>query len=330
MKIYPTLITLFIISIHALHSLALTPIPPEPHIVWRLICDLNNPPDDHGHGDIDYSFSVSASEITNVQFALFLNHVATKSDKHKLYHPKMAIERTYNEKTKEYMYTPSATKWNHPVTYIDTPTAMRYVNWLENGKPDTFEHPQDLDDATEKGTYELSKNITGLSYKIRKPESRFALINLDEWTKIAYYNEKNTYNYYIDQNLPSSDTLKADLNCCGISKNLKDYHELPQEGKYEISGLSGNALEILEDYIPAGTYYKKYSDETNPAPTGGRFVRGGAYNIPETTQRSYLHRSHYKVRGECENCRDHAENIGFRIIYRYPTNFFCTIDNEEL
>lgn len=313
------------------NALGLQPIPPDIYIQWQLICDLNNPPDDHGHGDIDYAFSVSLSEITNAQYAMFLNDVANTSDKHHLYHPKMAIQKTYDNHKKIYIYTPLIEDWNKPVTYIDTPTAMRYVNWLENGKPDTFKRPQDLDDATEKGTYELSKNISGLSHKIRKNDSRFALINLDEWIKAAYYDPiQKTYHSYIGGDKAPETAIMEKLNCCHTNTQLVDSHKLPSEGAYHIKGLSGNALEILEDYIPAGTAYKKYNDEANPAPTGGRFVRGSAYDIPESTIRSYLHRSHYKVRGECNDCRDHAHNTGFRIIYRYPTDLFCKNWDEEL
>ncbi len=293
-----------------------------------LVCDLDNPADSQGHGDIEYPFAVSQTEITNAQYAQFLNAVANTSDKYALYHPKMAIERT--EKNHQYTYKPQKNAEKHPVTYIDAPTAMRFVNWLENGRPNKFKKPQDLDDATEVGTYKLKGQITGLSYNIRQEDSHYALINLDEWTKLAYYEPETRHFYdYSDNALPNDKEAIA-LNCCGKGNHLVNSYSLDEEAAYGAKGLSGNALEILEDFIPAGTFYKKYDDQSKSPTAGGRYVRGSAYDIPESSQRSYLHRAKYKVRPEGAASREELYNVGFRIVYIYEDDAICDHAHDEL
>lgn len=303
---------------------------PDNFISMNIICDTYNPADDQGHGDIDYAFAIGETEITNTQYSAFLNAVANVTDKHALYHEKMSITRNQDAKTKKFTYKADPQAEHNPVTYVDAPAAMRFVNWLENGRPTTFPKPQDLDDATEVGTYKLQVQITGLSSSIRQYGTHYALVNLDEWTKAAYYNpEAKSFNNYTDSALPSTSEAKA-LNCCNKGHKLVNGSNLPEEGAYSLKGLSGNALELLEDFIPAGTFFKKYYDQKQPAPTGGRFVRGSAYDILEKSDCSYLHRSKYKVRGEGAEARKSFHNVGFRVVYIYSDDAICEDTHDEL
>jgi formylglycine-generating enzyme required for sulfatase activity len=100
-------------------------------------------------GKVDYYYNISKYETTYGQYAEFLNAVA-KSDPHGLFNPGMqqdlllnGITRTGVDGNYSYSVAPSTGSpltqntegsENKPVTYVNYLDAIRFANWMHNGK----------------------------------------------------------------------------------------------------------------------------------------------------------------------------------------------------
>lgn len=59
-------------------------------IPFSLVGDIDNSPARNNHGAVNYEYEISTFEITNSQYCVFLNSVATKdNDKYQFYSPIM-------------------------------------------------------------------------------------------------------------------------------------------------------------------------------------------------------------------------------------------------
>lgn len=130
-------------------------------------------------GGVDYEFKIGAFEVTNGEYAAFLNSVAFAEDPHGLFDPLMSsglggIIRL--ETDDGYEYVVSSGRGQRPVNYIDLASAMRYCNWLHNGAA--------VGADTENGAYRMSNALK------RNASARYFLPNEDEWRKAAYYDPK--------------------------------------------------------------------------------------------------------------------------------------------
>ncbi|MEX0321452.1 MAG: SUMF1/EgtB/PvdO family nonheme iron enzyme [Puniceicoccaceae bacterium] len=139
------------------------------------------------HGAVGYDYYITTYEVTNAQYASFLNAVASVTDPYQLYNTLMdgtltgGISRTGTAGS--YSYAPLAGKENNPVTMVNWWDAARFANWLTNGQGSG---------DTETGVY----NLGGVLYPINSSVSRdatafanggVAIPNLDEWYKAAFY-----------------------------------------------------------------------------------------------------------------------------------------------
>lgn len=130
-------------------------------------------------GGVDYDYRIAAHEVTNAQYAEFLNAKAA-SDPHGLYNPNMAnfnggITRSGNDGS--YSYSAIAGREAMPVNYVSLFDAMRFVNWVHNGQGDG---------DTESGAYTMPTSQFGLPNE-RNPGAWIFLPTNDEWHKAAYY-----------------------------------------------------------------------------------------------------------------------------------------------
>lgn len=149
------------------------------------IGDSGNPPDpftDERIGSVSYPFKMGKYEVTNKQYAGFLNTVdplgANNLD---LYTASMGgndggiIRDLSNGLGEKYVVRPL--RENLPVTHLTYFSALRFVNWLHGGD-------------TETGSYTLGPN--DLDTPARNPNARFWIPNRDEWHKAAYYHGPNS------------------------------------------------------------------------------------------------------------------------------------------
>jgi hypothetical protein len=137
--------------------------------------DPGNPPDANGRGAVGYGYQIGRHEVTNAQYAAFLNAVAA-TDAHGLYNPRMSITRHGASGGHTY----STAEGNLPVRFVSWFDAVRFANWLHNGRPGGRQDAR----TTEGGAYTFhAPNEPGG----RNPGARYFLPSEDEWYKAAYY-----------------------------------------------------------------------------------------------------------------------------------------------
>jgi len=168
-----------------------------PALEWVPIDDPGNPPDDEiscrldelcvaNLGSVPYRFQISKYETTNAEYVEFLNAVAA-SDPNGLFNPamqtnpKLLTEIIRLGSAGSYTYAVASGRDQYPVRFIDYFRALRFANWLHNGKPTG---PQDAT-TTEDGAYTLL-GANPLDVQ-RNAGAHFWLVNEDEWYKAAYY-----------------------------------------------------------------------------------------------------------------------------------------------
>jgi len=130
-----------------------------------------------GYGAVDYEFAIGKYEVTNAQYAEFLN-VKAKSDPLGLYNNEMATDPNSGilraGLNGSFSYPVKPGFGNKPVVFVSFLHAMRFANWLNNGKGTG---------DTETGAYTLS--LGGLAP--RNAGARVWVPSEDEWYKAAYY-----------------------------------------------------------------------------------------------------------------------------------------------
>ena len=176
-------------------------------IEWATVGDAGNLPDDVWppnvtsitprarvtHGAVDHLYRIGKYEITNAQYAEFLNAVAGE-DTHELYHwdmnpanvrpdfyPIGGIDQQGSPGSFTYQLIPGREQW--PVTNVSFWNAIRFANWIHNGQP---RGPQGAT-TTEDGAYTITREGIDNNSITRNPEARVFLPSEDEWYKAAYY-----------------------------------------------------------------------------------------------------------------------------------------------
>jgi hypothetical protein len=138
-----------------------------------------------GYGSVAYSFNIGTTEVTNAQYAAFLNAVA-QTDTNSLYNPAMAgslsgITRSGSPGT--YTYATVSGRANNPVNWVSFWDACRFANWLHNGQPSGTQNAG----TTEDGAYTLTAGAISANTVTRKMGARWAVAGENEWYKAAYH-----------------------------------------------------------------------------------------------------------------------------------------------
>ena len=150
-------------------------------------------------GAVSESFRIGTTEVTNDQYAVFLNAVASTNNIG-LYHSQMASSSIggilQTGVSGSHVYESKPLMGNKPVVWVSLWDAMRFANWLHNGMP----AGPPSNETTEDGAYFLGgvPNPLVLEVEIvRKPGARWFLPSEDEWFKAAYHkNDGPTGNYF--------------------------------------------------------------------------------------------------------------------------------------
>lgn len=158
------------------------------NVPWVTIGNPGNPDDVEGstaEGSVAYVYRISRTEVTNEQYAEFLNLKAV-TDPNGLWNSNMAtlggITRVGSPGTYSYSVIPG--RADMPVNYVSFLDAARFANWLNNGQGGA---------DTETGSYTMSAGVL----TVRNPGAGVALPNAAEWYKAAYYDpDTGTYFEY--------------------------------------------------------------------------------------------------------------------------------------
>ena len=222
-------------------------------------------------GTVGYSYYIGTFEVTNAQYAEFLNAKAA-SDPLGLFNPGVSgpslggIARSGSDGS--YTYTPIAGRENMPVSYVSFDDALRFANWMNNGQGNG---------DTETGAYTLlggTQLPSNWDTVYRNPGATIALTSDDEWFKAAYYNPLSSsyYDYATASDAeticsaPSTMANRANCdNAVGDLTNVGSYTS--SASPYGTFDQAGNVFEWDEFGIRDGT-------------THVRFFRGGNLFAP--------------------------------------------------
>ena len=244
--------------------------------------NVGNSADSTGYGAVDYEYNIGKYEVTNAQYAEFLNAVATVGDAHGLYKSDMGggwmdiggISRTGSGAAAEpWVYSPRTGRGNRPVNYVSFWDASRFANWLHNGRS---AGQQDLT-TTEDGAYLLNgvTNPPGDSIT-RKPGARAWVPTEDEWYKAAYYKGGGTDAGYWDYATqsdtpptpevpPGTDLVNGSANhwnavpLSSYTTDVGAYSAMPSVSAYGTFDQNGNLHEWVDGFIhflPQGQLYR--------------------------------------------------------------------------
>lgn len=213
-----------------------------------------------GYGAVPYNYGIGTYDVTNAQYAAFLNAKASAADPYGLWNPSMApggfeaaIARSGSG---PYSYSVKSGYVNKPVVYVSLYDAVRFVNWLQNGQGNG---------DTESGTYTivggghnsgdvLLPDVTTRTLWANTNSFHWLLPSQNEWYKAAYYNAPSAtyYAYPFQQsnsppaaaappgNTNSGNFVEAAFNYDGTGSNLTDVgaygKSLSPFGSYDMGG----------------------------------------------------------------------------------------------
>lgn len=231
-------------------------------------------------GSVSYEYRIAKYEVTNAQFATFLNSVAAADTQWPyLYDENMGSDPrggiTRSGSAGSYTYAVKSGMENKPVNYVDVYAAMRFVNWLNNGEGSG---------STETGAYALNNasNFTGS----RDPGATYFLPSEDEWHKAAHYQPASAggdLDHYwayptMSNSAPTAATADANGDISNAGPFIANYNKGADwnslDGNVTTVGTAGNA-----------TYFGVYDMAGNVAEwtdtkqgTSNRLIRGGSYS----------------------------------------------------
>lgn len=153
------------------------------NIEWVSVGHPGNDCDPHPQGcfgGVAYPFQIGKFEVTNAQFAEFLNSKAANADPLLLYHPSMGIGRVCSPEACS--YSAISGQESKPVRYVSFFDALRFANWMNNGQGSG---------DTETGAYTLTGGTplpTNYATVTRNAGTAVFVASEDEWYKAAYHN----------------------------------------------------------------------------------------------------------------------------------------------
>lgn len=148
-------------------------------------------------GIVDRPFRMSTFEVTNTQYASFLNALATGVDNPTtsgLYNPKMSseifggINKSSNGVNQE--FTIKTNMETKPINYVSYINSLQFINWLHNGAP-VYVDPNEYNSIINDGAYTIL--TAGSNYYVTtNPNKKYFLPSLDQWHKAAYFEFKES------------------------------------------------------------------------------------------------------------------------------------------
>lgn len=256
---------------------------------WSTVGNAGNAADPTtGFGSVGYEYRIGTHEVTNAQYAAFLNSVAA-SDPNGLYSTNMGFNGlggiTRSGTDGSFTYSVRANMGDKPVNYVSWFDAARMSNWMTNGQGSG---------GTESGVYTFDgvNSISGITRDLSNPNQVF-LPTEDEWYKAAYHQpfaqggDTDDYWLYATQSNsvptvasatstgdvanPAQDVVNyfrgADWN--GVNGNVTTVGSAGSTSFYGAFDMNGNVWEWNETLIGSS-----------------RRFRGGAFDVSESFLRS--------------------------------------------
>jgi cysteine-rich repeat protein len=266
-------------------------------------------------GAVASVYSIGKFEVTNAQYAAFLNAVAANdsgpltSTIGALYNGNMSADAlggiTASGVPGSLTYSVKPGFANKPVVYVSFYDAVRFVNWLHNGQPTGPQGPA----TTEDGAYTITAAEVASGGIGRNAGAKFFVPSESEWYKAAYYDIQSAsyFDWPTGTNAPTSCVQPAadtgnSANCANAVLALTD------AGSYALSE------------SPNGTYDQGgnvYEWNERRYGTFFRGLRAGAWDSgSHTLAASFTHSGQDTVEGNW---------LGFRVAREFTDQ-----DNDGL
>jgi len=240
-------------------------------IDWVTVGDPGNAADTEvmidgttGYGSVASTYRISKYEVTNAQYAEFLNAVAA-TDTNALYSTSMGSGFggiTRSGSSGSYTYSAIAGRQDKPVNYVSWYDSLRFSNWLHNGQ---LSGAQDST-TTEDGAYTFSG---ATSVGARNAGATIFLTTEDEWYKAAYYDTVSMS--YFDY--PAESDTQIVCAVPGATANTANCTTTVVGDLTDVGSYTGSAS-------PNGTFDQggNVQEWTEKIDGSDRVVRGGAYS----------------------------------------------------
>ncbi len=283
------------------------------------VLDPGNTADATSYGSVSTSYRIGKNEVTNAQYAEFLNAVASTNNDYGLYNSNMNSAASVGGITQTaiiggFSYAAKPGMENRPVTYVSFLDAARFANWMHNGQKTAGNGGAA---SAESGAYTLNGMvITGIS---RSGGATVFLPSENEWYKAAYYDPNRNgigsagYWPYATQSASlSSNTIgvagaanytigAAGNTGTGPGSSIEvtnvDAYGTNSDSAYGTNGQTGNVREITET-VSSGT---------------SRVSRGGSFNLTIASTLSSGATGRVSVAAATD-----SEFVGFRVAALIP------------
>lgn len=273
---------------------------------WATVGDTGNVADGTGYGAVSYEYRISKYEVTNAQYAEFLNAVdAAGANPNGIYNPNMGANARGgisfdSGAANGSKYSTRTDMADKPVNYVSYIDAMRFVNWLSNGQGVG---------GTETGVY----NITDGTSETRAANANYFIPTEDEWYKAAYYqpmaqggDADNYWTYpYASNSSETSPTVDSHGNITNPGARVVNYNKLAdwngQDGNVTTVGSAGST-----------SYYGTYDQAGNVQEWNETLINGNARGTRGGSWSSNYSIPQSGVRGSSGPTAEY-DNLGFRV-----------------
>jgi formylglycine-generating enzyme required for sulfatase activity len=267
-------------------------------------------------GAVGYEYRIGTYEVTNSQYAEFLNAKAA-SDPLGLYNSSMDSDPragiTRSGSSGNYTYAVKTNMGNKPVNYVSWYDGARFANWLHNGQGSG---------DTETGAYTLlggtpvPSNGTSIT---RNAGATWVLASEDEWYKAAYYEPglnsgEGGYWDYPTRSDGAPGIATADENG-NIDNEISPFGFFYRISNYNFgadwNSLDGNVTSVGSAGFLSRSFYGTYEEGGNIKEWTeqlfgtDRVLRGGAWNS-DSSELAASFRTY-------TNADNESNFIGFRV-----------------
>ena len=225
--------------------------------------DPGNAADTNGYGACAYTFRIEKYDVTQNQYAAYLNAVAA-TDTYGLFDIRMQTNLDVagiirSGASGSYTYSTFGTG-NQPICYLHWYDAARFANWMHNGQPTGAQNAA----TTEQGAYTLNGSTNGIILK--NGGAHFWVPTADEWYKAAYYDQSlnsGAGGYWL---YPTRSNVAPGNSIGGASNQANIFIRSPGPGYSVTQSTNGDAT---QNYLTDGGAY------TGSASYYGTFDQGG-------------------------------------------------------
>lgn len=247
-------------------------------IDWVTVSDAGNTADSTGYGSVAAAFQIMKYEVTNDQYAAFLN-AAAAADTYALYNASMGTDGrggiTRDGSSGSFTYSVKPNMGDKPVNFVSWFDAARMANWLQNGQGTG---------STETGAYTLIGGQTSGMAPSVNPGAKFSIPTENQWYKSAYYKGGSAnagYWGYTTQSDTAPTPVTADPTGVGSAGGFGNFSNFNAGADW--NGQDGNVTTMGSNGRPSaygvfdmGGNVWEWNDLTGSADSS-RGIRGGSW-----------------------------------------------------